>query len=68
MCFADGLFAGDQSEIYAALSWLRSQHDGFPNTVEGAANCFRAHLHRGLGFLASGKKKKTISDFIEEWI
>ena len=62
------VFAGDQSDIYAALSWLRIQQDGFPNTVEGAANCFRAHLHRGLRFLASGKKKKSISDLVVEWI
>ena len=62
------VFAGDQSEIYSALIWLRSHDDGFPNTVEGAADCFKAHLHRGLGFLSSGKKKKSVSDFVEEWI
>ena len=42
------VFAGDQSDVYAALSWLRSQQDGFPNTIEGAAkvNVWKNKYHQ----------------------
>ena len=62
------VFAGDQSEIFAAFCWMRAKNDGFPMTNEGVANCFRAHLNRGLTFLSSGAKKKNISDLMIKWL
>ena len=62
------VFAGEQSEIFAAFCWIRAKKDGYPLNAEGVANCFRAHLHRGLTFLSSGSKKKNISDLMIKWL
>ncbi|MBL6995469.1 DNA sulfur modification protein DndE [Desulfobacula sp.] len=62
------VFAGELSETYTALCWLRAKQDGFPVTPEGFTNCFRAHLHRGLTFLTAGQKNKSIVDFMGEWL
>jgi DNA sulfur modification protein DndE len=62
------VFAGDQSEIYAALIYLRARKDDFPITPEGIAACLRAHIHRGLGYLASGTNTRSLSDFTKRWL
>jgi DNA sulfur modification protein DndE len=62
------VFAGDQSETFSALILMRARKDGFPLNSEGAANCLRAHLHRGLAYLASGKETKSLSDFAKRWL
>lgn len=62
------VFAGEQSEIYAGAIYLRAKQDGFAETSEGFAACFRAHLHRGLGYLASGSSTRSISDFANRWL
>jgi DNA sulfur modification protein DndE len=62
------VFAGEQSDMFSALVLLRAQKDGFPLTSEGIASCLRAHLHRGLAYLASGKETKSISDFTKRWL
>ncbi len=62
------VFAGDQSEIFSALTLMRARKDGFPLTSEGIANCLRAHLHRGLTYLASGNDTKSLSDFVKRWL
>lgn len=62
------VFSGDQGEIYSALCWQRALKDGFVSGQEGAAACLRAHIHRGLSFLASGKETKTISDLATRWL
>jgi DNA sulfur modification protein DndE len=62
------VFSGDQSEIYSALCLNRAIKDGFPLGQEGAAACLRAHVHRGLTFLASGKDTKSISDLATRWL
>jgi len=62
------VFAGDQSEIFAALTTIRARKDGFPLNSEGIANCLRAHLHRGLTYLASGKETKSLSDLVKRWL
>jgi len=62
------VFAGEQSDIYAALCWQRVDKDGFSNSSDGASNCLRAHLHRGLAFLASGTDTKSISDLVTRWM
>ena len=62
------VFSGEYSDIYSALCWLRVPKDGFPDGPDGAAACLRAHLHRGLSYLASGKETKTLSDLATRWI
>ena len=62
------VFSGDQGDVYSSLCWQRIQIDGFPPGQEGAAACLRAHIHRGLSFLASGKETKTISDLATRWL
>lgn len=62
------VFAGEQSDIYAAICWQRSGKDGFPNNTDGAASCLRAHLHRGLAYLASGTETKSIADLVTRWM
>lgn len=62
------VFAGEHADILIALNALRAKQDAFPNTDEGLANCFRAHIHRGLTYLASGTDTKSISDFIGRWM
>lgn len=62
------VFSGEMGEFFSALTWQKVQHDGFANSSEGAAMCLRAHLHRGLSYLASGKETKSLSDFVSRWV
>lgn len=62
------VFSGEQGGIYSALCWQQALKDGFPPDQEGAAACLRAHIHRGLSFLASGKETKKISDLATRWL
>lgn len=62
------VFAGEQSDVYASLTYLRARQDNFPATHEGVAACLRAHLHRGLGYLASGTNTRSLSDLAKRWL
>ena len=62
------VFAGEHGDIYAALTFMRARQDDFPNTSDGIAACLRAHLHRGLGYLASGMSTRSISDLASRWL
>ena len=62
------VFSGEHGDIYSALCWLRAGKDGFTEGTDGAAACLRAHLHRGLSYLASGKETKTLSDLSTRWL
>ena len=62
------VFAGDQNEIFSALTLMRADKDGFPLNPEGLANYVRAHLHRGLAYLASGNKTRSLSDLVKRCI
>ena len=62
------VFSGEHTDIYAALCNLRSKKDGFPGGQEGNATCLRAHIHRGINFLASGRETKSIGDLVTRWI
>jgi DNA sulfur modification protein DndE len=62
------VFAGEQSDIYAALTLMRARQDDFPDTPDGVAACLRAHLHRGLGYLASGTNTRSLSDMVTRWL
>ena len=61
------IFAGEEAETLGALVSIRARQDGMGTTPEVMNRCLRAHLHRGLSYLASGKETKTIADFIERW-
>jgi DNA sulfur modification protein DndE len=61
------VFAGDEGELLSSLIRLRSSKDNFGTDPESLSQCLRAHLHRGLSYLASGKDTKTIADFISRW-
>lgn len=62
------VFAGDQADTYAALLYRRAIVDGFSDEPEGAGVCLRAHLHRGLGYLASEVGNTGIAGFVERWL
>lgn len=61
------VFAGDESDTFAALIAMRAHKDEFNINTDGLNMCLRAHLNRGLAYLASGKETKSISDFVERW-
>ncbi len=62
------IFAGEYNEIYAALVWTRVLADGLPHTSEGASQCLRAHIHRGLAYLSSGYDTRSVGSFTARWI
>jgi DNA sulfur modification protein DndE len=62
------VFAGDLSDVFAAVLAVRAQQDGLGDTPEALGDCLRLHLHRGLGYLASGTEKKTIDAFFSRWM
>jgi DNA sulfur modification protein DndE len=62
------VFAGEHADVYSALCNLRTIKDGFANSQDGIASCLRAHLHRGLSYLASGKETKSLCDLANKWL
>jgi DNA sulfur modification protein DndE len=52
-------FAGDQGDVYLALLQARRERDGFNDEPAAMTRHLRAHLHRGIGVLAS---RRDISD------
>ena len=61
------VFAGDLSNVLNSLLRMRLHNDR--NTTENeAAVALRAHVTRGLGYLASGTDTKSISDFVARWV
>ena len=61
------VFAGEHAETYTALVYNRAASDGFTES-DGLSNCLRAHLHRGLGYLASETGNPEITGFLERWL
>lgn len=62
------VFSGELSDLFAAMCIIRASKDGFGETPDGVARCLRSHLHRGLGYLASGNETKSIADFGTRWL
>ncbi len=62
------VFAGENADQLAAIIFKRASTDGFTDSPDGAAKCLRAHLHRGLGYLASEKDVTGISGFLSRWL
>ena len=61
-------FAGEYSEVFSCLLAVRARKDGLGQTSDTVAQCLRLHLHRGLGYLSSGKDVKTIDGFMRRWV
>ncbi len=61
------VFAGDQSDIFAALITNRAIKDGYNHSPEARAEYLKAHLTRGLDYLGSGYETKSISAFLVRW-
>ena len=60
------VFSGDLGDVITALLRLRlNQEDG--EIIPECASALRAHVTRGLGYLASGTDTKSIADFIARW-
>jgi DNA sulfur modification protein DndE len=62
------VFAGEHSEELAAVIYERAVFDGFGDSLDGPALCLRAHLHRGLGYLASEREVTDIGGFLVRWL
>lgn len=62
------VFAGEQADTIASLIYLRASSDGFSNDSDGSSQCLRAHLHRGLGYLASESGYPGITGFVQRWL
>lgn len=62
------VFGGDEADTYAALIAMRMEHDDLEIGGDAAGKCLRAHIHRGLSYLASGTETRSISDFLDRWL
>lgn len=58
------VFGGDFHEVYDALLLERCLRDGLETTPDSLARQFRLHLHRGIGYLATPNKIRSISDLV----
>ena len=61
------VFAGEESDVLAALMLVRAEKEGFLANSDGVSKCLRAHVNRGLSYLSSGQETKAISDFVHRW-
>jgi DNA sulfur modification protein DndE len=63
------VFAGDMSEVLSALVYSRAIGDSVEVGDSSAlAAYFRDHVHRGLGYLASGKDTSNLSELFRRWL
>jgi len=61
------VFAGDLADVLSALTCTRMRAEEDAKDYDGAA-AIRAHVTRGLGYLASGTETRSIADFVRRWI
>ena len=62
------IFGGELADVLAALVRERAQQDGLGDGPDDVATCLRAHLERGLSYLASERTTETMSDFLNRWL
>ena len=62
------VFGGSYEEVYLGLLKVRCEQDGLGSSDEVLANQFRLHLHRGIAYLASDKRLKSIADLLQRAI
>ena len=58
------VFGGDCHELYFALLMERCVHAGLDTSLETLTRQFRLHLHRGIGYLATPNKIRSIGDLV----
>ena len=58
------VFGGEYHELYMALLKERCERDGLGCSVQVVRKQFQLHLHRGIGYLATPNKIRSISDLI----
>lgn len=58
------VFGGDCQELYLALLKERCVRDGLDLAPELLNRQFRLHLHRGISYLATPNKIRSISDLV----
>ena len=59
------VFGGEYHEVYFALLKERCIVDGIDTTDDTAVNRqFRLHLHRGLGYLATPNRIRSVADLV----
>lgn len=58
------VFGGEHHELYLALLKERCVRDGLDTSPEMLARQFRLHLHRGIGYLATPNKIRSVRDLI----
>jgi len=59
------VFGGDCHELYSALLIERCFHDGLDSSTETLTRQFRLHLHRGISYLATPNRIRSIGDLVE---
>ena len=58
------VFGGDCHELYSAILMERTIRDGLEPSSENLNRQFRLHLHRGISYLATPNKIRSISDLV----
>ena len=58
------VFGGRHADLYTALLKERLCRDGLPLDPESVSRQFRLHLHRGISYLADGRKMRGIDALI----
>ena len=58
------VFGGRHADLYMALLKERLCRDGLPLNPEAVSRQFRLHLHRGISYLADGRKVRKIDDLL----
>ena len=59
-----GVFAGEWHEVYLALLKERCVRDGLGTSSETLNRQLRLHLHRGIGYLATPNRIRSIGDLV----
>ncbi len=58
------VFAGEWRELYLALLKERCVRDGLDTSAETLNRQLRLHLHRGIGYLATPNRIRSIGDLV----
>lgn len=58
-------FGGEYEETYTALLKQRCLQDGLGTSDETLSRQFRLHLHRGIAYLATPHKIRSVGDLVE---
>ena len=57
-------FGGEFHEVYLALLKERCVKDGLPISDNNLFRQFRLHLHRGIGYLSTPNRIRSVSDLV----